>query len=108
MQPHILVARMVALRRARHSTPRHRPQSTFVNSYARVYALIARRDELHRAQIEVLERLKGAVAELPLDDQFRVQLSCPIHPKFERARIWSVANLDGRGGYRRRRFRSGR
>jgi hypothetical protein len=88
---------MVALRRAGHSTPRHGPQSAIVNSHAHAYALIARRDKLHRAKIEVLEWLEGAVAELPLDDQFRVQLNHAIHPKFERARIWSVANLDSRG-----------
>jgi hypothetical protein len=58
--------------------------------------LIARADELHRPEIQVLEKLERPVTELPLNHQFSVQLDQPVHPQFERARIGTIANLDGR------------
>jgi len=95
IEPHILVARVIALRRTGHPTPRHGSKSTFVNAYARLDRLITRRDQLHFAKIEVSNRLERAVAELLLHDQLGVQLHRSMRHKLERARIGSVADLDG-------------
>jgi len=87
---------MIALRRAGHATPWHRSQWALGNANALAQTLIARGDELHRAKIQVLKRLKRPVAKFSLNHQSSIQLDKLVHHQFERTRIGAIAKLDSR------------
>src|SRR5512140_2586644 len=90
----VLVARHVALRRARHAGPRHGLEdAACIEGDAGADLVAARLDELHRVEIE-RDRLEVAGVRLALDDQSRIERERVVHGDLDRAGLRAVADKD--------------